>query len=133
MKIQFFVFFIFIFVFIGCKKEETASIVKFETKNMSYRDAEINKKVYAINSEITNDKIMGIWTTGESRNATFEIKSNSIYYVDNFKDYRYELNNDTIEIKYSDYTYRAKIFLKNDTLIMKSKEYSLAKYWRFKE
>ena len=100
---------------------------------MSYRDAEINKKVYAINSEITNDKIMGIWTTGESRNATFEIKSNSIYYVDNFKDYRYELNNDTIEIKYSDYTYRAKIFLKNDTLIMKSKEYSLAKYWRFKE
>ena len=76
---------------------------------------------------------MGIWTNGSTLNATFKIETKSIYYVDDFKDYKYNLINDTIEINYPDYTYRAEVILRNDTLIMNSKEYNQAKYWRFKE
>lgn len=71
---------------------------------------------------------MGIWTNGSTLNATFKIEKKSIYYVDDFKDYNYNLINDTIKINYPDYTYRAEVILRNDTLIMNSKEYNQAKY-----
>ena len=118
---------------IGCKREETVSKSKPQTKNTSSKAIEIKQKESNRNSEITQNMIMGIWTDGSTENATFEIKSKSIYYVDDFKDYSYELKNDTIEIKYPDYIYRAKVLLRNDTLIMNSKDYNQAKYWRFKE
>ena len=116
MKIQ--ISFFILLLLIGCKKEEAV---------------EIAQKGSTENPKINKNMIKGIWTNGSSENATFEIKSKSIYYVDDFKDYNYDLKNDTIEIEYPDYIYRAEVLLRNDTLIMNSKEYSQAKYWRFEE
>jgi hypothetical protein len=129
MKIQILIF----LLLIGCKKEETISNIKSEINNKVSESVEINQKEFKKNSEITQNMILGIWTNGSTENATFEIKSKSIYYVDDFQDYSYKLKNDTIEIRYPDYIYRAEILFKNDTLIMNSKEYSQAKYWRFKD
>lgn len=83
--------------------------------------------------KITPHEIMGIWTNGSTENATFKIEAKTIYYVDDFKDYDYKIVGDTIEIHYPDYIYRAEVLLKNDTLIMNSKEYNQAKYWKFKD
>lgn len=106
---------------IGCKQEKPTCKIESETK------------IGTLNSEITEPIIIGIWTDGSSENATFEIKPKSIYYVDHLQEYTYLLKHDTIEIRFPDYTYRAGIFLKNDSLIMNSKEYGQAKFWRSKE
>lgn len=106
---------------IGCKQEEPI------------RKVESEAKIETINSEIAESMIIGIWTDGSSENATFEITPASIYYVDHLQEYPYLLKHDTIEIIYPDYTYRAGILLKNDSLIMNSKEFGQAKFWRFKE
>ncbi len=79
------------------------------------------------------DKIIGIWTGGESPNATFEINKDSIYYVDHFKSYKYTLKNDSIKIFYDDYDYSAKIYFLKDTLVMNSPEYDIAKFWKFND
>lgn len=133
MKIQ--ISILIFLLLLGCQQKEAVSKSKSEEKitNTTSEAVETKQKEFDRNSKITQNMIMGIWTNGSTENATFEIKSKSIYYVDDFQDYSYKLKNDTIEIKYPDYIYRAKILLKNDTLIMNSKEYSQAKYWRFKE
>ncbi len=131
MKIQ--ISFLIFFILLGCKKEEADNTVKFEAKKAVAKTVETKQKQLHNNAKITTDKITGIWTDGSTENATFEIKSKSIYYVEYFENYDYQLNNDTIEIKFPDYIYRAAIVLKNDTLITTSKEYGKTKFWRFKE
>jgi len=84
-------------------------------------------------SNIDNKKITGIWTDGNSENATFDIRKDSIYYVEQFKSYKYSLTNDSIKIHYPDFTYSAKIYFLKDTLVMDSKEDGIAKFWKFKK
>lgn len=117
----------------GCKQEKSINESKSEIKITASETVQVSQKKSNRNSKFTQNMIMGIWTNGSTENATFQIKTKTIYYVDDFKDYSYKLKNDTIEIDYPDYTYRAEILLRNDTLIMNSKEYSQAKYWKFKE
>ncbi|WP_291274396.1 hypothetical protein [Flavobacterium sp.] len=132
MKIK--LLFLILYFLLSCKKERVTE--KQGLENVILKKAtetiEVNKMIKN-DSKISNHMILGVWTNGSTENATFEIKSNTIYYVDDFKDYNYSLQNDTIEINYPDYVYRAKVLLKNDTLIMNSKEYNQAKYWKFKE
>ena len=118
----------------GCKQEKPVNKRELESGiiNGTSETIEIKQKELSKNPKITKNMILGIWTNGSTENATFEIKPKTIYYVDDFKDYKYSLKNDTIEINYPDYVYRAGISLRNDTLIMNSKEYSQAKYWKFK-
>ena len=79
-----------------------------------------------------DDKILGIWTDGTTENATFDIRKDSIFYVDQFESYRYLLKKDSINVYYSDYTYSAKVYFKKDTLIMDSKDYGVSKFSKFK-
>jgi hypothetical protein len=127
------VFFFISIILLGCKRQESVYSVKTETKKSTSKSDNIKQSKISKKAEISKSKIMGIWTDGSTENATFEIKSKSLYYVDDFKDYSYELKKDTIQINYPDYIYRAEILLRNDTLIMNSKEYKQTKYWRFKE
>ena len=80
-------------------------------------------------TETADKKLIGIWTDGSSENASFEIKSDSIQYLDPFEEYKYDRYGDSIVIYYSDYIYKGRIFLVKDTLVMKSNEES--KFWRF--
>jgi len=70
-------------------------------------------------SDSTN--ILGIWTDGSSENASFDIRKDSIYYVDQFATYKYSLTGDSIKIYYPDWTFTGAISLLNDTLTIASK------------
>jgi len=82
-------------------------------------------------TETPDKKLVGIWTDGSSENASFEIKNDSIQYLDPFEEYKYERYGDSIIIYYSDFTYKGKISFVKDTLVMKSDEES--KFWRFEK
>lgn len=132
MKIQ--ITLLIFLILLSCKQKNETEIRSLEIEKTEKISETIKPdKLQRSNCETTKNRIIGIWTNGSTENATFEIKSKTIYYVDDFKDYDYKLKNDTIEIAYPDYVYRAKIEFRNDTLIMNSKEYSPAKYWKFKE
>ncbi len=115
------------FLLFSCKQNAAETIEEAEQISTDVRN-ETNE-----NAEVSNKEILGVWTNGAHQNANFEITPKTFYYVDDFKDYEYTLENDSIAIKYPDYVYRAKIILKGDSLIMNSKKFGQSKYWRFKE
>jgi len=108
-------------------EKENISIKKNKTLNNNFK-SEKNQL-----SESISKKIIGVWSNGSSENAEFEIKEKTIYYVDQFEDYKYSLIGNHITINYPDYVYDGMIEFKNDTLIMISKKFGTAKYWKFKE
>lgn len=77
------------------------------------------------------EKLLGLWTDGNSENAAFEVKEDSIYYTAQFKSYKYNLIKDSITIVYDDFTFEGHIQFKKDTLIMMADEYEPQKFWRF--
>ncbi|NEU09773.1 hypothetical protein GZH53_15710 [Flavihumibacter sp. R14] len=79
----------------------------------------------------TRSKVLGVWADGSTENATFEIRPDSIYYVDNFESYSYIIERDSIKIDYKDYIYQGKIHFVDDTLIMTSED-EMSRFWRFK-
>ncbi len=81
--------------------------------------------------KINDSTLLGIWTDGQTENATFQIKQDSIFYVDHLENYHYRLESDSIFIHYPDLLFKAKILLKHDTLILKAPDAEY-KYWKFK-
>ena len=77
-------------------------------------------------------KLLGIWTDGSSENATFDIRKDSIYYVDQFATYNYSLSGDSIKIFYPDWTFTGAISFTKDTMIIASND-GTTKYWKFKD
>lgn len=84
---------------------------------------------------VSNNQILGIWTDGQTNgdNAVFKIRKDSIYYVDHFKSYPYQIKGDSLSIKYPDYDYKARVSWLKDTLVFTSAEDGVVKYWRFKD
>ncbi|WP_207420062.1 hypothetical protein [Desertivirga brevis] len=76
-------------------------------------------------------KVQGIWTNGTSENATFAIRKDSIFYVDQLTSFKYRISGDSIQIYYPDFLYSGKIKFRKDTLILSS-EYEDTRFWRFK-
>jgi len=107
-----------------------------KSTNLNNTSKIINKHVSVdkikTSSNIIEEKIIGIWTDGSPENATFDIRKDSIYYVDDFESFKYFLRGDIIEIHYSDFIYKAKVYFKKDTLVMDAKDDELAKFWKFK-
>lgn len=129
-----FYFYLFVcnFIFLSCKNNENDRFITVSSINKTSKKEIDSKEITEKTTKIKNT-ILGVWTDGSTENATIEIKPKSIYYVDDFIDYNYKLENDSIEINYLDYIYRARILLKNDTIIMNSKGYNQIKFWRFKK
>jgi hypothetical protein len=106
-------------------------------KQQSTDDSLAAKKVVAV-AKVDNpenalkDKIIGIWTGGESENATFDMRKDSVYYVDQFETYKYILKKDTITMFYTDGPLSFKIHFVKDTLVMESKDFGVSKFWKFK-
>jgi hypothetical protein len=78
------------------------------------------------------NKVLGIWTNGETKHATFEIGKDFINYTDQNKDYRYLLQKDSMTILFESYAYTSKISFEEDTLLMTSKNGEVSKFWEFK-
>lgn len=125
MKLQAF-FALFSLGFIGCNSAQVDS-KKSAMDSLTY-PAETQKTV-AITSDL-KDKILGIWGNEYSENAVFEIRKDSIYYVDQFKTYKYKLKDSTITIFYHDYKDSSKLSFVKDTLVMESNG-EKSKFWKF--
>ncbi|GAO42511.1 hypothetical protein FPE01S_01_15260 [Flavihumibacter petaseus NBRC 106054] len=82
---------------------------------------------------ISPDSIIGVWTDGTNEFASFHIMKDSIYYTDQGESYPYRLKENTITIIYPDFTYKATLRMKKDTLVMYSEDYGASKFWRFHE
>lgn len=82
-------------------------------------------------SSAIRTQLKGIWTDDNAGNATFEISNDSIYYLDQNANYAYRLHKNHIAIHYPDYIYNAAISFQHDTLIMDSKKFGKAVFWRF--
>lgn len=76
-------------------------------------------------------KILGVWTDGNTENATFEIGEDSILYVERLTSYKHSLTGDSLKIMYPDYVYAGRISFKDDTLVMDSNE-GTSKFRKFK-
>lgn len=115
---------------LSCSLNNQTNDNKLDTNKSSLNDTVrlTNNK----NDKTLDKKILGIWTDGTTDNATLDIRKDSIFYVDQFQTYKYSVVNDTIQIYYSDWTYKGKVEYKKDTLIFSSEE-SVSKYWKFKK
>jgi hypothetical protein len=89
-----------------------------------------NQKKSPAKMDVSN--MIGIWTDGQTENATFEIGKDSIYYIDSFQKYKYSISGDSITIKFDGFDNVSKIEkVDKDSLILNS-EKQITKYWRFK-
>ncbi|MBC6610131.1 hypothetical protein H8B15_04320 [Hymenobacter sp. BT507] len=75
--------------------------------------------------------ILGIWKDGNSENATFDIRKDSIYYIDQFATYKYFIIGDSIKIYYPDRAFTGLVSLSKDTLTITSED-GATKFWKFK-
>lgn len=90
------------------------------------------KKPETSSKHLDYSKIIGIWTNGEGENATFQIKKDSIFYVDFSKQYAYKIINDSLTIFFDGYIDVSKIEkITNDSLILLI-ENERHKFWKFK-
>jgi hypothetical protein len=124
----------FFILFAGCnsgqdtKTIQDRTITKDTTKQIKQATIKVND-----NANHTNlPKHVGIWTDGSSENATFDIRKDSIYYVDQFVPYKYSLRGDSIKIFYPDWTFTGAVSFSKDTMIIASED-GTTKYWKFKE
>src|SRR5437764_4383054 len=83
-------------------------------------------------TRVSRKTLMGLWTYESSHEALFEIRENSIFYVDHFVSYAYLLKRDTIVIRYPDWTFRARIRLQRNELVIVS-ENGIVKFRRLKK
>lgn len=96
----------------------------------------INKTSELIKNELKvtsnlKQKVLGIWGGDYSENAVFEIRKDSIYNIDQFKTFKYSLEDSTITIFYTDFVYSGKLSFVKDTMVMES-DGEKTKFWKFK-
>lgn len=130
MAIKYNLHLLMILLCIGCNTTSREKSFKKDSSQQITKIASTAPELVIISRY--ESKILGIWTDGSTENATFDIRKDSIYYVDQFKAYSYSLKEDSIKIHYSDFNYAAKIHFLKDTLVMDSKDYGVTKYWKFK-
>ncbi|MFI5141399.1 MAG: hypothetical protein ACHQII_03485 [Bacteroidia bacterium] len=76
------------------------------------------------------DSILGNWTDGSSDDATIMVLGDSICYISHLDKYKYQIQNDSIKIFFTDKTFAGKMRLKGDTLFWFSKT-DTTKLWKF--
>ena len=76
--------------------------------------------------------IIGIWTDGQTENATFQITDDSIYYVDSNQSFAYRILGDSITIKFDgfDDVFKIEKATKDSLILSKNNEKSI--FWQFK-
>jgi hypothetical protein len=79
---------------------------------------------------VQKNDLYGFWTDGSTENVTFEIKHDSIYYVDQSEAYKYVLEDGFIKIYYPDFIFKGRVKIDNDELNIVSEDGS-ATFTRF--
>ncbi|MBX9781005.1 MAG: hypothetical protein K2X26_11720 [Chitinophagaceae bacterium] len=129
MKIYLLIISLFTFI-VSCPSNTQKNDNKLDTTKI--KATQTSTLINNQNDNNLNKSILGIWTDGTTDNATFDIREDSIYYVDQLKTYKYFIDKDTIQINYSDLIYKAKIEIRNDTLMFINED-GASKFWHFKK
>jgi hypothetical protein len=79
-----------------------------------------------------NEKILGIWTDSSSQNALFDIRKDSIYYIEQLQAFPYIVYRDTIKINFGDHVLTGTIRFHKDTMLIASEGVE-SKYWKYKQ
>ena len=117
---------------VACNPERNTKTIQDSTigKDTSKQIQQVAIKVDENAKQTNASKLLGIWTEGSSGNATFDIRKDSIYYVDQFATYKYSLTGDSIKIYYPDWTFTGAISFSKDTLRI-AYEDGTTTYWKF--
>ncbi|AHM59291.1 hypothetical protein D770_05120 [Flammeovirgaceae bacterium 311] len=132
-----------VFVLIGCSyQKQQKEIVEHhqEVNKVDYSDfteapdsAEFTSKTVAVTPavEVKKELIMGAWTDGSTENATLGIDQDSIFYVDAFEIYHYNIIEDSIIIDLKDRISKIKVTkLSEDSMIWES-DMGKSTFWKF--
>lgn len=85
-------------------------------------------------SSFTKEDIKGIWTSGESENASFRIEDDSILFVDTFEYLEYKLRNDTLIYLDDNIPFlKMKVIKADKDSLVLSNEDGVRRLWRFKD
>lgn len=125
---------LFILIMTACNTGQNTTTV-LDSLPVTDTTKDITNKINRQDDKATQNaslNILGIWTDGSSENASFDIRKDSIYYVDQFATYKYSIAGDSIKIYYPGWTFTGAISLSKDTLIIASED-GMTKYWRFKD
>jgi hypothetical protein len=82
--------------------------------------------------KIARPDITGIWTSGETENATFQIDKDSIFYVDALKRFKYLIVGDSLIIRFENNDYNCKIAKATKDSLVWIKDGNKTVFWRFK-
>ena len=120
--------FTFLFIISSCREKSPGTTA---TKTDSTSIAGENP-VEITQENSSNISLIGPWTSGLSDNALFDVRKDSIFYVEDLESYKYILVGDSIKIYYPGYTFSGKVNLQQDTLTITS-EGEESRYWRFRD
>jgi hypothetical protein len=81
--------------------------------------------------KIASPDITGIWTSGETENATFQIDKDSIFYVDALQRFKYLIVSDSLIIRFEDNDYKCKIAKATKDSLVWIKDGNKTVFWRF--
>lgn len=82
----------------------------------------------------TKEDIKGIWTSGETENASFSIEEDSILFVDAFYYLKYEFRNDTlIYVEDNVPFFKTRVMKADEDSLVTSNEDGVRRLWRFKD
>lgn len=70
------------------------------------------------NTTTSKNELQGVWATSIGENASFWIKKDSIFYLDNFKSYKYCTKEDSIFIYYDNWIYKGTFKFRSDSLLL---------------
>jgi hypothetical protein len=85
-----------------------------------------------LNKSNAKPDLTGIWTSGETENATFQIDKDSIYYVDALQSFKYLITGDSLIIKFEGFDYKCKILKATIDSLVWINDSNKTVFWRFK-
>lgn len=131
MKKIYTVFFVLLLISCSVKETEKEPAVKHQDTPSSPAGESHQTGAQSL---FTKEDIKGIWTSGESENASFSIEEDSILFVDTFEYLKYEFRNDTL-IYLDDNVpfFKIRVIKADKDSLVLSNEDGIRRLWRFKD
>ncbi|WP_299984053.1 hypothetical protein [uncultured Pontibacter sp.] len=131
MKKIYTIFFVLLLISCSVKETEQESVIQHQANTSS---PAVESQHSGAQSLFTNEDIKGIWTSGESENASFNIEEDSILFVDTFEYLKYEFRNDTL-IYFDDNVpfFKTRVIKADKDSLVTSNEDGIRRLWRFKD
>ncbi|ARS35681.1 hypothetical protein [Pontibacter actiniarum] len=131
MKKIYTIFFVLLLISCSVKETEKEPVVQHQGNTSS---PAVESLQSGSQSSFTKEDIKGIWTSGESENASFRIEDDSILFVDTFEYLEYKLRNDTLIYLDDNIPFlKMKVIKADKDSLVLSNEDGVRRLWRFKD